>query len=156
MGTLEFERAAFGSVIERENIVRDVFKLARNMKRNGKPLSKDPIIRQKLAQFYIDVNVVKTTAYRTITRQLRGEPPGPETQTGALLSIELGKRLEDFAMELQGPFSRLTGDSKYAIDQGAWQRSFLRSRGNSIESGTIDIKRNLIAENSLGLPRAGK
>jgi alkylation response protein AidB-like acyl-CoA dehydrogenase len=154
MGTLEFERSGIGATVMRENAVKDLIKLAREMKSNGEPRSTDRVIRQKIAQFYIDVNVLKYTGFRSLTGQLRGERPGPETLVGNLFGVELNQRLQDFAMQLQGPYSRLMRGSKYAIEHGDWQYRFLRSRGNTIETGTSEIKRNLIAERGLGLPRS--
>ena len=90
---------------------------------------------------------------RALTRQLRGEMPGPESALGSLLSMELSQRLQDFAMYLQGPYSQLVSGSKHAIDNGSWQGSFLSSRGNTIMTGTSEIKRNIIAQRTLGLPR---
>ncbi|MFC1977426.1 acyl-CoA dehydrogenase [Chloroflexota bacterium] len=153
MGTLEFERSGIGAAMERENIIKDLIKVARETERDGQPLSKDPAIRQKLAQLYIEASVSKYNGLRSLTGQLRGERPGPETLVGNLFGVELNQRLQDFAMQVQGPYSQLMRGSKYAISQGKWQYSFLRSRGNSIETGTSEIKRNLIAQRGLGLPR---
>jgi alkylation response protein AidB-like acyl-CoA dehydrogenase len=154
MGTLEFERSGIGATVMRENAVRDLIKLAKEIQRNDQPLSKNPIARQKLAQFFIDVSVLRYTGLRALTGQLRGERPGPETLVGNLFGVELNQRLQDFAMQVEGPYGRLMRGSKYAINHGEWQYTFLRSRGNSIETGTTEIKRNIIAERGLGLPRA--
>ena len=55
-------------------------------------------------------------------------------------------------MEIQGPYHQLT-QGPWAVDQGLWQYTFLRSRGNSIEGGTTEIQRNIIGERVLGLPK---
>ncbi len=153
MGTMEFERSGVGAVVERENTVNDLIKLAQQTKRNGRPLSRDHVIRQKLAQFYIEVNVLRYIGLRSLTRQLRGERPGAESTMISLFGYELNQRLQEFAMQLEGPYSRLVRDSRYAVQHGRWQYGFLRSRGNTIETGTSEIKRNVIAQRALGLPR---
>jgi alkylation response protein AidB-like acyl-CoA dehydrogenase len=153
MGTLEFERSNSSSAIGQLSTITELIKLAQEMKRNGEPLSRDPIVRQKLAQFYIAANVCKYIGLRALTRQLRGLTPGPESSVGSLLSMELGQWLQDFAMYLQGPYNQLMRGSKNAVKNGSWQRSFLSSRGNTIMTGTSEIKRNIIAERTLGLPR---
>jgi alkylation response protein AidB-like acyl-CoA dehydrogenase len=56
-------------------------------------------------------------------------------------------------MEAEGPYSQLTRGSEYAIDDGDWQYLFLRSRANSIEGGTTEILKNIVAERVLGLPK---
>jgi alkylation response protein AidB-like acyl-CoA dehydrogenase len=57
------------------------------------------------------------------------------------------------AMKLQGPFHQLTQGSSRAIDGGVWQYTYLRSLANSIEGGTTEIQRNILAERVLGLPK---
>ena len=62
-----------------------------------------PLVRQRLAQLAIDATAFKYTRYRNLTRQLRGEPPGPEGSILKLFGSELGVRIADFAGELLGP-----------------------------------------------------
>jgi len=153
MGTLEFERSNSSSAIQSLNTITSLIELAQKTERNGHPLSKDPLTRQKIAQFYIESNVGKYIGLRALTRQLRGQTPGPESSVGSLLAMELGQRIEDFAMYLEGPYSQLVRGSKHAINNGMWPRSFLASRGRTIMTGTSEIKRNIIAQRTLGLPR---
>ena len=88
--------------IQHLSTITSLIELAQKMQRNGQPLSKDPVTRQKIAQFYIEANVGKYIGLRALTRQLRGQTPGPESSVGSLLTMELGQRIEDFAMYLQG------------------------------------------------------
>ncbi len=153
VGALEFERSNIGATITRENTLKDLIRMAQEIERNGQPLSQDPVIRQKLAQFYIEVNVLKYIGLRNLTHQLREGRPGSEGVIGHVFGVEWGKRLQDFAMQLQGPYSRLMKGSKYAIEHGRWQHGFLLSPGMSIATGTSEIHRNVIAQRVLGLPR---
>ncbi len=153
MSTLEFERSNSGSAVGLQNTIKDIIELAKKMDREGKPLSEDPVTRQKIAQFYIEANVVRYIGLRALTRQLRGQTPGPESAVGSLLNVQSLQRLWDFAMGLQGPYGRLMRGSKYAIDHGHFTRGFLQSRGNSLATGTTEIKKNVIAQRTLGLPR---
>ena len=153
MNTLEFERSNSSTAIQYLATIASLIDLVQKTKRDGKSLSKDPVTRQKVAQFFIEANVGKYIGLRALTRQLRGQTPGPESSVGSLLAMELGQRIEDFAMYVQGPYSQLVTGSKYAISHGGWQRSFLASRGRTIMTGTSEIKRNVIAQRTLGLPR---
>jgi alkylation response protein AidB-like acyl-CoA dehydrogenase len=153
MNTLEFERSNSSSAIQVLTAITNLIELTEKTERNGQPLSKDPVTRQKIAQFYIEANICKYIGLRALTRQLRGMTPGPESSVGSLLNMELGQRIEDFATYLQGPYSQLVRGSKHAINNGMWQRSFLASRGRTIMTGTSEIKRNVIAQRTLGLPR---
>jgi len=110
------------------------------------------VYRQNLAQAYIRVEIMLLNLYRGITSRLRGQPPGPEASLDKLYWSEMDKWMQEFGMELQGPYSQLMHDSKYAIS-GDWQYSFLRSRAGTIYSGTSEIQRNIIGERVLGLPK---
>lgn len=147
-GALEFERSSAGAAIARENAVKDIIQLSREMGRNS-----NPAVRQQLAQLYVETMVLKYMALRNLTHELREGRPGPQGAVSSVFSMEFNQRLQDLAMGIQGPYSRLMRDSKHAVDHGRWQHGFLRSRGNTIETGTSEIKRNIIAQRVLGLPR---
>ena len=153
--TLMYERLALGFGLQvRLRIGLDgLVELARNTKKNGGPATKDPNLRQKLAQLWIDTEVFKYTGARAITKLLKGELPGPEASTGKLMWVEGHQRLQELAMEIQGPYSQLMKGSPWAVAEGLWQHTFLRSRANSIEGGTTEIQRNIIGERVLGLPK---
>lgn len=153
MKTLEFERTNSSTAFIRLNTVKNLVDLVGTMEEKGRPLSRDPGVRRKIAQFYIEANVCKLLGLRTLTRQLRGMDPGAESAVGSLLSMELNQRMQQFAMSLLGPWGNLSKGSKYTVNDGNWQRSFLSSRGDTIMTGTSEIKRNIIAQRTLGLPR---
>jgi alkylation response protein AidB-like acyl-CoA dehydrogenase len=153
--TLMYERLALGFGLQtRLRIAVDgVIELARQMEKHGRAATKDPVLRQKLAQLWIDAECLKYTGARAITRLLRGELPGPEASTGKMGWVETHQRLQELAIEIQGPYGQLTAGSERALEGGVWQYTFLRSRANSIEGGTTEIQRNIIAERVLGLPK---
>jgi alkylation response protein AidB-like acyl-CoA dehydrogenase len=155
MTTLMYERLALGFGLQvRLRIALDgLVDLARSRSYNGKPATQDPVIRQKLAQLWIDTEVFKYTGARAITKLLKGELPGPEASTGKMMWVEGHQRLQELAMEIEGPFAQLMKGSEWAVADGLWQHSFLRSRANSIEGGTTEIQKNIIGERVLGLPK---
>jgi alkylation response protein AidB-like acyl-CoA dehydrogenase len=110
-------------------------------------------MRQRLAQLVIDNAVFKYTAKRAITKLLRGEMPGAEASAGKIWWCDKHQGLQDLAQELLGPYSQVGHGSPWAVDKGNWQYTFLRSRANSIEGGTTEIQRNILAERVLGLPK---
>jgi len=152
--TLMYERLAlgFGLQVRFQLALEALIGLARRTPRNGGTAAQDPLIRQKLAQLHIDNAVLKYTGARAITRLLKGELPGPEASIGKIWWCERHQALQELAMEIQGPYHQLT-QGPWAVDQGLWQYTFLRSRGNSIEGGTTEIQRNIIGERVLGLPK---
>jgi alkylation response protein AidB-like acyl-CoA dehydrogenase len=153
--TLMYERLALGFGLQvRLRIALDgLVELARQTKKNGGMATQDPVLRQKLAQLWIDTEVFKYTGARAVTRLLKDEMPGPEASTGKMLWAEGHQRLQELAMEIQGPYSQLMKGSEWAVAEGLWQHTFLRSRANSIEGGTTEIQRNIIGERVLGLPK---
>ena len=155
IATLTNERGslALATIVDYFNIFDDLVKMARELRREGHPVTQDPRMRQELAQFYIDLMTMKYTIYRYFTRWLKGATPGPEGSVNKLAWSELNKKMYDFAMAIQGHASQLMPGSPYAIADGRWTFGFLRSRANTIEAGTSEIHRNAIAERILGLPK---
>jgi alkylation response protein AidB-like acyl-CoA dehydrogenase len=155
MTTLMYERLALGFGLQvRLRIALDALvELARRSRRDGGPATKDPVMRQKLAQLWIDTEAFKFTGARALTKLLKGELPGPEASAGKMMWVEGHQRVQELAMELEGPYAQLTHGSPWAVADGLWQHTFLRSRANSIEGGTTEIQRNIIGERVLGLPK---
>jgi alkylation response protein AidB-like acyl-CoA dehydrogenase len=154
--TLMNERgtSALATVMRYRIVFDEIVDLARSTYRNGAPSTKDPVIRQQLAQFYVDLEMMRFTAYRTFSKILKGGDPGPEGSISKIAWSELNQRMMELVMTLEGPASQLMRGSPHAVEGGRWQHHFLRSRANTIEAGTSEIQRNIIAERVLGLPRA--
>jgi alkylation response protein AidB-like acyl-CoA dehydrogenase len=156
VSTLMHERGSFGArlhILFKRNVDR-LIELSRKTIRNGKPASQDPIVRQKLAQFLAEVEIMRLNQMRASSRITATGVPGPE---GSILKIfwsELNQRVQQFAQELLGPYGQLAAGDNYAIDNGIWSYGYLRSRGNTIEAGTSEVQRNIIGHFVLGLPRS--
>jgi alkylation response protein AidB-like acyl-CoA dehydrogenase len=152
---LMFERLNTTSLLEiQTKIALDaLIDTARRTQRNGRPATEDPLIRQQLARVYTDVEILRLSTYRSITRFQRGQRPGPEGSIDKLFWSETTQRLFEVAMEILGPQGQLVKDSKWAVDSGHWAYQFLRSRADTIAGGTSEILRNIIGERVLGLPK---
>src|SRR2546429_2989969 len=153
--TLMYERLALGFGLQvRLRITLDgLIELARRMEKEGRVLTKDPVMRQKIAQLWIDTECLKYLRARAITKLLKGEIPGPEASIGKMIWVETHQKLQELAMEIEGPYSQLVRGSDWAVESGVWQYTFLRSRANSIEGGTTEVQKNIIGERILGLPK---
>ncbi len=153
--TLMNERgtASFGTQARFRIIYDNLVTLAKKSAVNGRPAAQDPMIRQQLAQHLIDVEILKYNCFRNFTRLLRGGTPGPEGSILKLWWSELNQRMQETAMTLQGAYGQLLRDSLWAVESGRWQYNFLRSRANTIEAGTSEIQRNIIAERVLQMPK---
>jgi alkylation response protein AidB-like acyl-CoA dehydrogenase len=106
-----------------------------------------------MAQFAIEVEALRYSDYRQLTRRLRGNPPGPEGSMGKLFGSELNLRMVNFALELLGPYSQLSLDSPCSVDGGRWARRALGARALTIAGGTSEIMRGIIGDRVLGLPK---
>jgi alkylation response protein AidB-like acyl-CoA dehydrogenase len=154
--TLMNERAtlSLATVMRFRNTFDDLAELARRVIRDGSCTLDPRVIRQTLAQFYVDVESMRYLAYRNFSKLVRGGTPGPEGSISKVLWSELNQRMNEFALVLEGPHAALIEGSPSVIDEGRWQYGLLRSRGNTIEEGTSEVQRGIIAERLLGLPKS--
>ena len=104
--------------------------------------------RSRIAREWIELQAVKYTNYRALTSLMKTGIPGPEGSVAKLVWSENNQRLTKLALELLGPEAQVVNGNGY------WQHQQLRSRGNTIEAGSSEILRNIIAERVLGLPRS--
>jgi alkylation response protein AidB-like acyl-CoA dehydrogenase len=79
--------------------------------------------------------------------------PGPEGSLGKWQWADINQALTELALEIEGPYAMLARGAEHAIEGGQWQHDFLRARANSIEGGTTEILKNIVAERILGLPK---
>jgi len=105
----------------------------------------DPLLRQRLAQSYIEVELLKLMGYRSLTNILRTGHPGPESSLEKVIGSETDQRLQEAAMTCFGPYA--------VLDDSAFLRDYMYSRSETIMGGTSEIQRNVIAQRILGLPR---
>ncbi|HEY4308728.1 MAG TPA: acyl-CoA dehydrogenase family protein [Pirellulales bacterium] len=126
-----------------------VVEQARTLRRHGRPIIEDPVLRQKLAQAYVDLEVFRLNTARGLSTLNKTGVPGPEGSIQKLYWSELNQRNAQIAMEVLGPYGQLTD-----FDGGRCVYNYLRSRGNTIEAGTSEVQRNIIAQRVLGLPRS--
>ncbi|MBI3838006.1 MAG: acyl-CoA dehydrogenase [Planctomycetia bacterium] len=148
---LSNERANLGSglyVVFKRNL-EAVLDHARKLRRHGKPVVEDPVLRQKLAQCYVDLEVFRLNTTRALSNLTKTGIPGPEGSIQKLYWSELNQRNAEIAMEVLGSHALLSN-----FDSGRWVYNYLRSRGNTIEAGTSEVQRNIIAQRVLGLPRS--
>jgi alkylation response protein AidB-like acyl-CoA dehydrogenase len=154
--TLMNERAnvGFALLARLEVSVRRLLALAKATPRNGGVASDDPVLRDRLAELWTDVQAFRFTIYRSFSSLLKTGVPGPEGSVAKLFWSETNQRLTKTALEIEGAFALLGPGSDLAVEDGRWQTAQLRSRGNTIEAGTSEILRNIIAERVLGLPKS--
>ena len=140
--TLMHERAGIGfsSAVGLKIALGELMELVRE-----KGLADDDVIRQRIGQLYIESEVLRLTASRGLTQQMKTGIPGPEGSLVKWQWSDTNQALTELATEVRGPEGPVVDDE--------WTYRFLRARANSIEGGTTEILRNIVAERVLGLPR---
>jgi alkylation response protein AidB-like acyl-CoA dehydrogenase len=106
----------------------------------------DPVVADKLGALHLRAEVLRLTAYRGLTAIEKYGTPGPEGSLTKWMWSDTNQQLTQFAAELLGPSALAAGER--------WAYELLRARGNSIEGGTTEILKNIVAERVLGLPKA--
>ena len=127
---LMFERSFAGGGSHSAQ-VRRLTALAKQVLIDGRPAWEQGWVRQKLAQFAIECEALKYTAQRNLTRQLKGQPPGPEGSMLKLCGSELGVRIAHFATELLGSYALLDSPTEMVPDAPGWPRAFASWRSRS-------------------------
>ncbi len=111
----------------------------------GRGLGGDPVVRQRIAKLQIGIEALRLGALRTLTTTMKTGTPGPEGSISKWQWADLNQELTSLATDVLGADGLTWGEE--------WAHHWLRSQANSIEGGTTDVLRNIIAERVLGLPR---
>ncbi|KNA90793.1 MULTISPECIES: acyl-CoA dehydrogenase family protein [Gordonia] len=151
--TLNNERVAIGSGAPREGGM--IGKLAQWWRQN--PDDREPAALDRVMQLWIDAEVTRLAGER-LRQQLAAGQPGPE---GSAMKLAFARQ----AQAISGLELELAGDEGLRYDDWTLRRPetvdftgrgpgyrYLRAKGNSIEGGTSEILRNVVAERVLGLP----
>ncbi|MFM2073335.1 MAG: hypothetical protein RLZZ623_3599 [Actinomycetota bacterium] len=146
MGTLGFERgtAFLAQQLRFAEEYSSVVAFARE-----RSLSVDPIVRQRLAESYVGLEIMRLTGLRTVSQIINGGQPGPESSIGKLHWSKWHQRLGELEMDLMGADGQILTDGLL----GDFQYTFQFSRAHTIYAGSSEIQRNIIGERVLGLPR---
>jgi len=120
----------------------------------GRPLSQNPVVRAKLADLAIDLEVLKMFAYQIAWRISQGRIPVYESSRNKVMSDEVMRRVAVTGAELLGVYSQVDPDSEWAKLSGAIQGAYLGFPGQAIAAGTAEIEKSVIARFGLGLPKS--
>ncbi|MFM2020393.1 MAG: hypothetical protein RJB02_101 [Pseudomonadota bacterium] len=157
MKTLEYERGAkvnlAGGSFVKEMDVMAIVDLAREAKRGGKPVLDDPVIRDQLVDYLIDIQALNLNNSRRRMAPLNRDRPLGLALMNKLARTELVRELTEFALQFQGTKAGYYVGEQEAIDDGYWHRAYLNSFSATIGGGTSEIQKNIIGEHVLGLPK---
>jgi alkylation response protein AidB-like acyl-CoA dehydrogenase len=149
LSTLAHERGTFGITLTARLAVQ-FDRLVATVHASDR--AADPVVRREIAELYTRLLGLRHTGYRALGALRRTGEPGPESSILKLEWSAANQRMAALALRLGGMRATLNGTD--ALWDGYWQHQRLRSRANSIEGGTSEILRSIVAERVLGLPRS--
>lgn len=164
--TLSYERGgnSLARVTRYAAAFHQLVKATRTLRRGGRPLVEDPLVRGKLGRIWSELEVQRYAALRVLSALDKGESPGPASSITKLSYSEFEKRFHELAQEILGPHGQVmaqAGDDFSDVDTssgepGTWATAFLWSRAGTIYAGSSEIQKNVIGERVLGLPREAR
>ncbi len=140
--TLMNERAGLGFALQirLRQLLDDTIAVAAE-----RGLLDDPVYADELAELHTRCESIRLLAWKGLTDVERYGQPGPEGSLVKWLWSDTNQRLTQLAVDIVGPEALTAGTS--------WSYELLRARGNTIEGGTTEVLKNIVAERVLGLPR---
>ena len=151
MGTLGHERVGTsGLSITMKSDLDHVVELARKL--NPGALA-DPILRDRLARAYTQIELARLLNFRALSKILKGEKNWPEVPIAKLQWSYLAQTLAELQVDLLGPAALLTRGGPDAVEKGAWARLYSYQRYTSIGAGTTQVQKNIIADRAIRMPR---
>ena len=147
MNTLSNERAGVANLhLGVRKKIRDLIATAKNKTVDGKVLTENPVLRQKLARAYLLGEMQKTLADVTIAGAANGKGPGAESSIIKICWTEVEDLIAETSAAVLGTDAL----------QDKWGDNRLYTRATSIAGGTTQVNRNIVAQRVLGLPRDGQ
>jgi len=151
MATLKHERAFMGGTLVGHRMLEGVISLAKSVNLRGRPASKDPVIRNRLAELEARLRAHVYNVYRLLTMGMRRQDPGVTGMVGKLYGSTLAYDVARLAMDIVSDRGVLWQESGPA--NGIAPYAYMAAFALLIGGGTANIQRNTIAERGLGLPR---
>ena len=150
---LDFERSGVDYSAGGRRVLEELTDYAKNSSQNGSLISNNPIMRNRLANLAIEVEVSRLISYNIAWMQGEGLVPNKESSMGKVVGTELQQHLSETGMQMLGLLGQLEPGSKYAPLDGRIEHMHLTNVSETIQAGTSEIQRNIIATRGLGLPR---
>jgi alkylation response protein AidB-like acyl-CoA dehydrogenase len=157
MQTLQYERGAEAGAAGGQMMVRvsvdDMIGELRDVRRDGRPVLEDPVVRDQLVQAIMEEKALVLGVKRGGIAPLNTDYPGSLALSSKLRLSETSRRMRQLAINLQGAEGALyVGDSR-ARQGGFWQRAYFNAFSSTIGGGTSQVQTNIVAEHILGLPK---
>ncbi len=149
MATLGFERGV-STLAQQVGFRRELERITARARQTG--AADDPLIRDRITQAWIGLQVMRFTALRLLRSSAAGAS-GAEASIAKLFWSQWHRSLGELAIDVEGPAGLVTGP-EYQLSEA--QRLYLFSRADTIYGGSDEVQRNIVAERVLGLPRESR
>jgi len=150
---LGYERSGVHRISAARRNLDKLIEYAKQTVRDGEPLFKTPLVRNRLTDLFIEAQAVRLLAYRVLSLQNSGRDVSYEVSMSRLGGSLLQQHVAGAAMDILGPLGLLDPGSKWAPSSD-FRREYLYSLGATVGAGTAEIQRNIIATRGLGLPKS--
>jgi len=156
MQALAFERRMVAPMTygNCKRLMEELVKYIRETKNKGFHLADNQVIRSKLADIAIDLDVLRLVAFQISWRIAQGEIPTYESSRNKLIGDKVVSRMAITGAEILGAYSQVARDSRWARLHGLVQGAYLAFPGHLIGGGTAEIEKSIIAQFKLGLPKS--
>ncbi|HWO93758.1 MAG TPA: acyl-CoA dehydrogenase family protein, partial [Dehalococcoidia bacterium] len=126
---------------------------AKEAKIGGRRPADDPIVRRRLAELAVDLQITRLLALQNAYIIDKGMVPTKEASMVKVFNSELRYKVACVGMDIMGPFGQVQRGSEWAPLQGRIESLFRAAPVARFGAGTNEVQRNIIAQRGLGLPR---
>ncbi|MDD5190222.1 MAG: acyl-CoA dehydrogenase family protein [Dehalococcoidales bacterium] len=152
LNQLDYERAGLERLMGNYVLYDAILKYTKETRRRGKPICEEPGVRTRLAQLGVEFEVGRLLTYRVIQVMEKGISPNVEAAMAKWYCTTFEQHLGTVATDILGLYGQLWKESKWAPIAGLAPHSFLASKGYSLQGGTNEVLKNIVATRGLGLP----
>ncbi|MDY6972180.1 MAG: acyl-CoA dehydrogenase family protein [Desulfatiglans sp.] len=152
MQQMDYERAGLERLMQNFPLYGKLIQFVKDNRRNGIPLSKDPMVRDQIAQLEIDFNAGRLLCYQVAWLLDQGRIPSREAALCKAYCTQFKQRLAETATRIMGPYGVLMPGSPYAPFDGEAPENYLYSRSYTLQGGTVEVLKGIVARRGLQLP----
>ena len=151
MTNLDYERAGIDRLMQNYRVKESLLEYVKTNRRNGQPLAKDPLIRDTIAKLEVEYEVARLFVYYVASLLDQGKIPTFEAAMGKTICTLFEAKLADVATTLMGLPGLLVPDSPEALFDGVVGESYLWSPSYTLQGGSVEVLKNIIAGRGLKL-----
>ena len=153
MTAIDFERSGFLYYGEAQRLFDELLDFCRSTRKNGAPLTKDPLVRRKLARMRTEIDAGLRLMKRIVWLQQSGQAPNTEASINKVWATEMIRRICRVGTQIMGHYGALLPMSPHLPGLGQPAYGHLETIRSPVSIGANEVQRNIIAQRGLGMPR---